>query len=84
MSGFLEVFLSIVAMLNYSFAFMLSIEISANELLSKPKQVMWNLVVWLIPVVGPAVTHYKLSVGWAHEDSTGGNNILPPGGDGGG
>lgn len=83
MSGFLEILLGVAALLNYSFAFMLSIEISANELLSTPKRIMWNIFVWLVPIAGPVVAHYKLSVGWAHEDATGGNNILPPGGDGG-
>jgi len=69
-------FIGLIALFNYVFAFMLTIEISGLELMPAPKKFLWCLLVWLVPIFGPVLTHKYLKIGWAK----GGSNH---GGDGG-
>ncbi|WP_027708302.1 hypothetical protein [Zooshikella ganghwensis] len=76
------VLVGILAVFNYAFAFILSIEISAFDLMTTRKKLLWNLLAWGVPVIGPIFTHRYLEIGWAKGDSAGGNNTMLPPGDG--
>lgn len=73
------VLVGVAALLNYGFAFMLSIEINELEILPTSSKAKWLILAWLVPVVGPIYTHKKLNIGWATSDSSGGSSIQPPG-----
>jgi len=70
--------LLIVLGLNYCFAFMMTIELSSFDLMEKSKKVLWVLLIWIVPVVGPLIMHRYLKIGWAKGRISGGNDIQPP------
>ena len=68
----------VLALLNYSFAFMVSIEISANDLLPKRRKIASHTLTWLLSFLGPFFTHRMLKIGWAKGSNSGGDSIVPP------
>jgi hypothetical protein len=70
--------LRVLALLNYSFAFMVSIEITVNDLLPKKRKLAWHTLTWLLPLLGPFLTHRMLQIGWAKGSGSGGDSIVPP------
>ena len=74
--------LGLIAFLNYSFAFIVSIEIASRDLLTVGQKLSWTAFAWLIPLIGPFVAHRHLKIGWARGRNGGGNSNVPPG-DGG-
>ncbi|MFL1483973.1 hypothetical protein [Marinobacter sp. LN3S78] len=75
--------LGILALVNYFFAFMLSIEIGEHELMPLKKKIGWHVFTWLVPIVGPLLTHRFLKVGWAKGSGSGGGSGMSPPSDGG-
>ena len=64
-------------------AYFASKEIVDYPLFSYKKKIKWQLIVWLVPIIGTILTHKILGIGWASgKDSDGGDNYTC-GGDGG-
>ncbi|WP_062260924.1 PLDc N-terminal domain-containing protein [Endozoicomonas arenosclerae] len=72
-----KIFLGLATLLNFSFSFILTIEICEAEDITTNKKIIWILFAWLIPVVGPIITHTTLSFGWAKGNSDSSNDIIP-------
>ncbi|UDL03352.1 hypothetical protein [Marinobacter sp. CA1] len=76
--------LGLLALLNYSFAFMVSIEVCARDLMPRRHKIGWSALAWLIPIIGPIFTHRYLNIGWVKGSGRGGSNGIVPPSDGGG
>lgn len=68
------VLIGLIALAHLFMAYFISIELSDYPLLNKSKKVLWYLIIWLLPVVGPLLAYRKLNIKSGSPASAGGTN----------
>ena len=91
-SGFYLAIVGIPLLLHLALAFFASMEVTNYPLFKSRQKVLWQIIVWVIPILGTFLLHKKIKLGWGSgESSNGGDNYTcggtgtsSGGGDGGG
>lgn len=82
--GFFAGLLLLVLGVHLFLAFFASLEVADYPLFSTGQKVLWQSIVWLLPILGTLLAHKKLGLGWASDAAAGGHSSQGGGHGGGG
>ena len=81
--GFLGSVLAVIFIAHLFLAYFASKEVADYPLFSLKQKITWQIIVWLLPIVGTVLAHKKLGIGWVSGPLAGGDPNSNPGHNGG-
>ncbi len=80
--GFYLTITGIPLLLHLALAFFASMEVANYPLFKFKQKILWQIIVWLIPILGTFLLHRKIELGWGSGKSSNGGDPYTCGGTG--